>query len=88
MGGIFSFIKKTSFYRFYNYDDSLFDSDEESIEIPYYTENLYDSNYNTYTGYSQKTSSFPYYSQINSENLYEHVVEIEEEIGVSYKIKD
>lgn len=70
MGAVFSFIKKTSFYRFYNYDDSYIDSDSDYSdseyqnqvnyadyqELPYYGEinskNLYDSKYNTYSGYS------------------------------------
>lgn len=64
MGAIFSFIKKTSFYKMYNYDDSYLDSeydytDEEYrdhsgyYELPYNDEILYDYSYNTYNGYEQ-----------------------------------
>jgi hypothetical protein len=97
MGVIFSFIKKTSFYRFYNYDDSYFDSDEEDeygLGVQYYDESniedLYDSRYNTYTGYSQN-KKLPYYGEINSENLCNIIYKEqkdEENIGVLYKIKD
>jgi hypothetical protein len=83
MGGVFSFIKKTSFYRFYNYDDSYLDSDEED-------DHLYQEN-RDYSGYHE----LPYYGEINSENLYDsnyntytgYVKDVEPGIGVVYKIK-
>lgn len=79
MGAIISFIKKTSFYRFYNYDDCSSIDSEEDYRI---------QNYQNYSDYHE----IPYYGEINSKNLYDTVYNTytgyESDFGVIYKIKD